>query len=114
MKDGTKRTFFPEIWEAFSKEGFLKKVCQKYHYGETDMESLRCTAEAMLPRMGEQACWNHRLFGVSGVPVGSEAVITLGKGLDELQEEYSSKAFERMLYGGGAVQRTFIVILQCL
>lgn len=91
MKDGTRRTFFPEIWEAFSKEGFLKNVCRKYHYGETDMESLRCTAEAMLPRMGEQACWNHRLFGVSGVPVGSEAVITLGKGLDELQEEYSSK-----------------------
>lgn len=54
-------------------------------------KGLRCTAEAMLPRMGEQACWNHRLFGVSGVPVGSEAVITLGKGLDELQEEYSSK-----------------------
>lgn len=43
------------------------------------------------PGWGEQACWNHRLFGVSGTPVGSEAVITLGKGLDELQEEYSSK-----------------------
>lgn len=90
------RAFFTDLLETFTEEHFLRGVCGKYHYQDTDYQSLFETAERMLPLMREQACWNHRLFELSGgqgIPAGryTEAAFTLGKGLDLLQEEYAGK-----------------------
>lgn len=88
--------FFEELLENFTGEDFLRKVCGKYHYQNTDNQSLFETAERMLPLIREQACWNYRLFVLPEgreLPAGkyAEAAITLGEGLDRLQEEYAGK-----------------------
>lgn len=88
--------FFTDLLEKFTSEHFLREVCRKYHYQDTDYQSLLETAECMLPFMRKQACWNHRLFELSDGQDTSagrytEAAITLGEGLDRLQEEYAGK-----------------------
>lgn len=94
--------FFAELLEAFTTESFLKRVCKKYHYQDEDYESLFETAERMLPLMREQACWNHRLFALpgNGKSCGryAETAMTLGKGLDGLQEEYTEKGLLSVCY----------------
>lgn len=84
--------FFEDLLEQFTGEHFLQEVCRKYHYQNTEYESLSETAERMLPLMREQACWNHRLFALQeGRKVSgkyADAAITLGEGIDRLQEEY--------------------------
>ena len=90
------QAFFTDLLQNFTGEHFLRGVCGKYHYQDTDYQSLLETAEHMLPLMEEQACWNHRLFELPGEQERSsekytEAAITLGEGLDRLQEEYAGK-----------------------
>lgn len=93
-------TFFTDLLENFTGEHFLRSVCRKYHYRDGDYESLLETAERMLPLMREQACWNHRLFALPEKSCGmcAETVMTLGKGLDALQEEYTAKGLLSVCY----------------
>lgn len=96
------KAFFADLLEHFTKEHFLQEVCRKYHYQNTEYESLSETAGRMLPLMREQACWNHRLFVLQEDKNASEryaeAAITLGKGLDTLQEEYMERGLLSACY----------------
>lgn len=91
------KKYFAELLEEFSPpsflEGgfplFLEEVRKKYHYDAEAYESLCSVAEAMLSPIREEACWEHRLYRAEK-GWESEVGITLGKGVDILQEQYLS------------------------
>lgn len=98
---------------------FLRSVCKKYHYQDEDYISLCSVAEAMLPLVRVGLCMKHRLFAhmaerpseskeapnsteaLGGTETAerylaeglcrAEAAITLGAGLDKLQEAYTER-----------------------
>ncbi len=91
--------FFPDLLERFTGTDFLENVYGKYHYGEAQRAELQAVAEAMLPLMRREAFWERR-----GFPAGKrrftengdgvmfeKAVISLGGGIDRLQEGYSER-----------------------
>ena len=83
------RAYFPELLKEFGNPLFLRTVIPKYHYRKNDFESLCFVARAMLPLMGKDAGWDHRLFFV-GEHWETEVCMTLGQGVDTLQEHYLS------------------------
>ena len=89
--------FFTELLDGFLKPDFLKTVHKKFHYGEEQLETLMAVAREMLPVIHEEAFWErgveHSYGGAQGEPgmVCEEVVMSLGKGLDDLQEDYSRK-----------------------
>lgn len=110
-------SFFTELLDNFPRPAFLEKVCGRYHYEKSRLDELKENALEMLPFLREEAFWEsmavERRDGVSGlrsIPVeqqdtvlrrgaGQEAdeplhervVISLGTGLDRLQERYSGQ-----------------------
>lgn len=96
--------FFSDLLDSFLEVDFLKKVHKKFHYAPEQMEMLLAVAKEMRPRMEEEAFWERRL---SDVQIGGklkdakpavcseckyeDVVISLGAGLDELQEDYNRK-----------------------
>lgn len=89
--------FFTELLDGFLKADFLEMVHKKFHYGEEQLDTLIAVAEKMLPVMRKEAFWERGAEhsygggqGDSGV-VCEEVVMSLGKGLDDLQEDYSRK-----------------------
>ena len=89
--------FFTELLDGFLKPDFLKTVHKKFHYGEEQLETLMAVAGEMLPIIRKEAFWERgaeRSYGgEQGEPgmVCEEVVMSLGKGLDDLQEDYSRK-----------------------
>jgi len=90
--------FFPEVLEEFLAPAFLEGVCRKFHYEETQLAELRAVAEEMLPLMREEAFWESKktLAGDSCRAETSDAeyeyvVMSLGEGIDRLQESCSEK-----------------------
>lgn len=85
--------FFTELLDDFLKADFLEMVHKKFHYGEEQLETLTAVAGEMLPVMRKEAFWvrgaEHNYGGEDAVC--EEVVMSLGKGLDELQEDYSRK-----------------------
>ncbi|MCM1214712.1 MAG: hypothetical protein NC331_09130 [Lachnospiraceae bacterium] len=116
--------FFAETLDEFPAPAFLEKVRGKFHYAEEQLPELQAAAEEMLPLMREEAFWESRSV-FSGKPCRTEApdaefayvVMSLGKGIDRLQESYSEKglltqsymievlAGELLLEGYGAYNR---------
>lgn len=85
--------FFPELLDGFLDRNFIKKVCEKFHYEETDYSELLAVAGKMLPFMRREAFWEVCTpwiwNGEEKADVVYEGVVmTLGKGLDCLQENY--------------------------
>ena len=124
--------FFTELLNGFLSDFFLEKVGKKYHYCESQKAELRAVAVEMLPFIRREACWERRecccqgrqLFGGPGEnqaktnDTGYEQVVmSLGSGVDKLQEDYTRKgmllesymievlAGELLLEGYGAYNR---------
>ncbi|NBJ93908.1 hypothetical protein [Parablautia muri] len=92
--------FFSDLLDDFLGIDFLKKVHKKFHYTPEQMETLLAVAQEMLPRMRAEAFWERRLSDaqICGNLLAAkfdekyeDVVISLGYGLDELQENYSQK-----------------------
>lgn len=96
--------FFPDALDEFLTPDFLKYVREKFHYEETNEAEFRVTAEAMLPLMRKEAFWERKDFSVKGRQAENRdvlyesVVMSLGKGLDELQESYSQKGLLSQSY----------------
>ena len=82
---------FPEITALCRDEQFLHGVMKKYHYDPEEYPNLKQIAEQMMPCLETEAGWQDRDCGEtfpeeerSFLAVG----ITLGKGIDDLQEKY--------------------------
>ncbi len=85
---------FTEIPELCRDEKFLHSVTKKYHYDEEEYPVLRQLAEEMYTCLQEEAVWQDLLyeeaFSEKEQPF-SAVGITLGKGIDALQETYLGK-----------------------
>lgn len=87
------QAFFPELLDSFSDIKFIKKVCEKFHYEEINLSELQAVAGEMLPLMRREAFWEVCApwtwdCGEKMDAVYEGVVMTLGKGLDCLQESY--------------------------
>lgn len=116
--------FFPEVLDAFLSPDFLEGVRRKFHYGDTKTAAFQAVAQEMLPLMREQAFWDSSAFSLescqpeeSADAVYERVIMSLGDGLDALQEHYSEEgmlsesymlevlASELLLKGYGAYNR---------
>ncbi|MBD5506959.1 MAG: hypothetical protein HDR05_02595 [Lachnospiraceae bacterium] len=116
--------FFPEVLDAFLLPDFLEDVRTKFHYGDTKTAAFQAVAQEMLPLMRGEAFWESRAFsgkkrhpGECADAVYESVIMSLGGGLDALQERYSKEgrlsesymlevlASELLLKGYGAYNR---------
>lgn len=84
------RQEFAEVIGKCTTEDFLKKVCSKYHYLPEDMEQMKQVSSAMQEIIREEASWQHTFLEEMGTLLDG-VVMTLGQGIDHLQDSYSSK-----------------------
>lgn len=121
--------FFADLLDDFSSPAFLEKVRVKFHYEETQEEALKAVAEEMRPLICREAFWERRRIEVQTEEAVSayrtsfpemqyeRVVMSLGAGLDALQERYSGQghlsqsymlevlAGELLMQGYGAYNR---------
>lgn len=88
--------FFEELLAGFLEEDFLKSVQKKFHYGEDQFQALAAVAGEMLPPIQEEAFWEKEIHNSHTGQKSSrltyeDVVISLGKGVDELQDGYSDQ-----------------------
>lgn len=89
--------FFETLLDEFLEVDFLRMVQKKFHYGEEQFKALTAVAGEMLPLMQEEAFWTKGKMKNSPERQGQSAlvyeyvVMSLGKGLDELQERYTER-----------------------
>ena len=90
------QTFFSEITALCRNEQFLHSVMEKYHYDPEEYPNLKRLAGEMIPCLETEAGWQDREIketfpgrDQSFLAVG----ITLGKGIDALQEKYLQNGF---------------------
>lgn len=119
------KAFFADLLEEFSGTVFLEKVCKKFHYEKERIPELRAVAEEMLPWVRREAFWESRTSRViSGGQDESadtwyeDVVMSLGSGVDALQDIYQEKGLlsesymlealssELLLEGYGAYNRS--------
>lgn len=91
-------SFFPNVLDKFLSPTFLEGVRKKYHYEETQALEFQVVAEEMLPLMREEALWERRVFLRENRHQSEECniiyeqvVMSLGNGVDCLQERYSER-----------------------
>lgn len=82
---------FSEITALCRDEQFLHSVMKKYHYDPEEYPTLKQLAEQMVPCLETEAGWQDRDFEET-FPKGERSFlavgITLGEGIDALQENY--------------------------
>ena len=82
---------FSEITVLCGNEQFLHGVMKKYHYDPEEYPNLQQIAQQMVPCLEAEAGWQDRDFEET-IPRGERSFlavgITLGKGIDDLQEKY--------------------------
>lgn len=90
--------FFSDLLDGFLQPSFLETVQQKFHYEKTRLNELQAVAKQMLPLVKRDAFWERREDrSLSGETAEAAEVIyedvamTLGSGIDALQEEYHQK-----------------------
>lgn len=90
--------FFPDALDAFLSSAFLEKVHKKFHFNAAQAFELQTVAEEMLPLMREKAFWERREFfggnkhqSESCSVIYEQVVMSLGNGVDCLQERYSER-----------------------
>ncbi len=95
--------FFADVLDGFLTPAFLEGVRKKFHYGDTLVVEFRTVAEEMLPLMRREAFWERKEASpqnqkqTKGV-VYEEVVLSLGSGVDCLQESYSQKGLLSQSY----------------
>lgn len=90
--------FFPDVLDKFLSPAFLEGVRKKFHYDETQASEFQVVAEEMQPLMREEAFWERRVFlgenehqsEACGM-IHEQVVMSLGNGIDCLQERYSER-----------------------
>lgn len=111
--------FFTDLLDGFLNPSFLEKVRDKFHYEETRSSELRAVAEQMFPLIREEAFWESNISSLqkSSGAVYEDVVMSLGAGIDSLQDHYSSQGMlsrsymlevltsELLLQGYGAYNR---------
>ncbi|MDE7342339.1 MAG: hypothetical protein K2N80_17555 [Lachnospiraceae bacterium] len=125
--------FFADLLDDFLSPAFLEKVRVKFHYEETQAEALKAVAEEMYPLLCREAFWERRRAEGQAVERAEDelpacltslsetqyerVVMSLGAGLDALQERYSGQgrlsqsymlevlAGELLMQGYGAYNR---------
>lgn len=104
--------FFPILLNEFLSPGFLEGVREKFHYGETLKAEFQAVAEEMLPLMRRDAFWERGKCSLqsrnlseqtAGAPQDFDAseelvIMSLGEGLDNLQESYHVKGLLSQSY----------------
>lgn len=84
--------FFTDLLDSFLNPDFLNQIYEKFHYGEGQLETLMTVAEKMLPLIRKEAFWERGEIYEAGEGSAYENVVmSLGIGLDQLQEEYNEK-----------------------
>ena len=90
--------FFSEVLDKFLSPVFLEEVRKKFHYDETQVREFQAVAEEMLPLMREEAIWEKSVYssenkhqGESCSVIYEQVVMSLGNGIDCLQERYSER-----------------------
>lgn len=82
---------FSEITTLCRNEQFLHGVMKKYHYDPEEYPNLQQIAQQMVPCLETEAGWQDRDCEET-IPPGERSFlavgITLGKGIDDLQEKY--------------------------
>lgn len=88
--------FFSDVLDQFLSPAFLEGVRQKFHYNETQEFEFQAVAEEMLPLMREEAFWERRVSSGENRHQNEacnvmyeHVVMSLGNGIDCLQEKYS-------------------------
>lgn len=90
--------FFSEVLDQFLSPAFLGGVRRKFHYDETQALEFQAVAVEMLPLLREEAFWERKVFS-GEIKRSSEecsilyeqVVMSLGNGVDSLQERYSER-----------------------
>lgn len=84
-------TLFAEIRNLCRDDAFLHSVMKKYHYTKDDYFTMKNVAGQMLPGLEAEAGWQDSDLQET-FPAGEQSFfavgITLGNGIDELQEKY--------------------------
>lgn len=80
---------FRQVIDQCVEGKFLESVCEKYHYLPEDGEQMRQTALAMKGIIEKEAFFQHGLK--EGEKLFDSVVISLGEGIDRLQDDYSEK-----------------------
>ncbi len=80
--------FFETLSDRMTERAFLREICVKYHYSETQLPVLAAVSECMQKQLlrdvrNEKAGWNW-----GGLMPLTPVSITLGPGIDSLQEVY--------------------------
>ncbi|MCM1111741.1 MAG: hypothetical protein NC399_00650 [Muribaculum sp.] len=89
--------FFPEVLDELRTPAFLERVCGKFHYEEARMPELRAVAQELLPLLRREAFWE-RKEAPTGLLETEESdrtyenvVMSLGSGVDRLQDRYGTQ-----------------------
>ncbi len=97
--------FFSDVLDEFLTPVFLEGVRKKFHYGETQAIEFQVVAEEMLPLIREEAFWERKEFLMKNQcrteisdAVYENVVMSLGNGVDCLQESYSNKGLLSQSY----------------
>lgn len=105
--DDEMTAFFPELLHAFAKPDFLEKVRKKYHFDEAHRNEIRTVAVEMQSVMRKEAFWEtqdipmHKAGrGDNQGTVYENVAMSLGSGVDALQDHYSAE---------GLLLRSYIV-----
>lgn len=83
--------FFCQVWGQILTPDFLNRVRQKYHFEEANFIELYTVAKQMLPWIRQEAFWDRKEYHIQepSRPMYECVVMTLGPGIDALQESYS-------------------------
>ena len=90
--------FFPDALDKFLAPVFLEGVRNKFHYDETQAFEFQVVAEEMMPLIREEAFWERRESSGENKHqseacsvIHEQVVMSLGNGVDCLQERYSER-----------------------
>ena len=90
--------FFSDVLDKFLSTAFLEGVRKKFHYDETQVSEFQAVAEEMLPLMRDEAFWERKVFsganqcqGEAQSVIYEQVVMSLGNGIDSLQERYNER-----------------------
>lgn len=89
--------FFPTLLHEFISPDFLGKISKKFHFGEEQAMQIRTVAEEMLPLIREEGFWTRKAYSLKNRQFVRESdgydcvAMSLGHGVDLLQENYSEK-----------------------
>ena len=89
--------FFPSLLDEFISLDFLAKTQKKFHFVEEQTAQIRTVAEEMLPLIQEEGFWIRKAYSLKNRQFVKESdgydcvAVSLGHGVDLLQESYCEK-----------------------